>query len=364
MTAQRDEMRTVAGVGKPTAETENVARAHVGRRFAGDADARVVVLDMLGLTPPKEHPVRMTRPAGGWQPRSDGAKTCTKCGETKPRTAFYPMRSMRDGRRTDCIECNRARRRGRVPDDRHAYRMRAYGRWEPFVDAAPAREHVADLLRHGVSSTRVARLAGVAQPTVERLLNGFPNRGVPPSVKLRAEVAEALLAVRLRLEDLPAKACIDAAGTRRRVQALAVLGWSLSRLADRAGISRRNFMHLVWADTVRAGTARTVRRLYEQLWNQAPPMVTREDRISVTRTKAWAAEQGFVPAAAWDDDEIDNPAAEPHLPGEGSRAAALAEDAAELIAQGHTFDQAAERLGVASSTLKQARHRAAKAVAA
>lgn len=250
----------------------------------------------------------------------------------------------------DCRAANAAR-------NRHVYRMQAYGQWQPFVDAAPARAHVEALVRQGLKPSRVAKLAGVAQPTVDRLLYGFPSRGVPPSPKIRTGTAEALLAVQMRLDDLPARARIDPAGTRRRIQALVAVGWSLARLAERAGISRTNFTLLLRADGVSAGTARTVRALYDDLWDQAPPTTTREDRISVTRSLSWAAERGWPRPQEWDDDEIDDPAATPHIVGEGSRMAAHVENADELERQGYTIQQIAERLGVTKDAIVAARRR-------
>lgn len=39
------------------------------------------------------------------------AKTCTKCGATKPVDDFYRMSSKKDGRRPSCIECDRNAKR-------------------------------------------------------------------------------------------------------------------------------------------------------------------------------------------------------------------------------------------------------------
>lgn len=125
MMAQRDETRTTADVGKPTAEMEHAARDQIACRFAADADARAVVLDMLGLAKARQETRcgRYRRPAGGYPPRSDGEKACTKCGVVKPRTEFYPVKRARDGRQYQCKECMRAdmraaRRDGRRRTDR------------------------------------------------------------------------------------------------------------------------------------------------------------------------------------------------------------------------------------------------------
>jgi hypothetical protein len=41
----------------------------------------------------------------------DGVKTCTKCGETKPKLSFYLHRGTADGRSTYCAECQKAQTR-------------------------------------------------------------------------------------------------------------------------------------------------------------------------------------------------------------------------------------------------------------
>lgn len=43
--------------------------------------------------------------------RTEGEKTCTRCGESKPLIQFYIHRGTRDGRATHCAECQRARSR-------------------------------------------------------------------------------------------------------------------------------------------------------------------------------------------------------------------------------------------------------------
>lgn len=53
------------------------------------------------------------------------SKACSKCGEVKPLDEFYPRSSARDGRYSDCKECNRARRRAYAKanrDKESAYR--------------------------------------------------------------------------------------------------------------------------------------------------------------------------------------------------------------------------------------------------
>ena len=58
---------------------------------------------------------------------------------------------------------------------------------------------------------------------------------------------------------------------------------------------------------VRVKTARVVAEVYDRLWDKpAPEGRNRSCALAMARRK------GFVPPLAWDDDEIDDPAARPH----------------------------------------------------
>ncbi|MEV8634301.1 hypothetical protein AB0395_21865 [Streptosporangium sp. NPDC051023] len=128
-------------------------------------------------------------------------------------------------------------------------------------------------------------------------------------VRIRARVAKKILAVHPTLDNLPDWARIDATGTRRRLQALMVAGWSAQVLASRLEMDRNTIRKILLADVVRVSTARAVRNLFRVMWNRQPPSELRYERASVTRTRAYAARQGWAPAAAWDD--IDNPKCRP-----------------------------------------------------
>jgi hypothetical protein len=56
-------------------------------------------------------------------------KRCTVCGELKPLDEFYRAAGMRDGRRSDCKDCNLAAKRARVALDPQANRDRVK-RWQ------------------------------------------------------------------------------------------------------------------------------------------------------------------------------------------------------------------------------------------
>lgn len=217
---------------------------------------------------------------------------------TRARYVNGPDENDATGKPCRCDLCRAAN----AADASRTYRLRAYGQWQPYVDAQPAREHVQNLIEAGIKLKRIGRLAGLDPRIVARLINGIPSRGVAPSKRLRAATAQALLAVDSSLERMPGRARVDATGTRRRLQALVAIGWSQRRLANRLGLADTSVHLIIGAAGVQAETARRVRALYDELWDQPAP-----DGQSATVARAYARNAGWLPPMAWDDDLIDVP---------------------------------------------------------
>lgn len=186
----------------------------------------------------------------------------------------------------------------------------AYQQWQPYVDAEPVRAHVRNLMAAGIGWMHICRITGVANGIVSRLLYGTGDR--PPSRRIRPGTAAAILAVQPELSLYADRALIDATGTRRRIQALAVAGWPVAVQARRLGRTEANYHKALHTATVRAETARAVARLYDELSAMPAP-----GTIGSRRAKAHARRHGWMPPAAWDDD-IDDPAAIPNVGGDGA----------------------------------------------
>jgi len=147
---------------------------------------------------------------------------------------------------------------------------------------------------------------------MSRLLYGDSGRGSAPSKRVRAATATAILAIEPDLDVLGSTVPVDPTGTRRRIQALVALGWSFSNIADGVNVLPNNLGTTMRSPRVRAGTARAVRALYDQLWDQAPPENTHSEKLSASRARNRAKAADWAPPMAWNDHEIDDPKAKPH----------------------------------------------------
>lgn len=199
--------------------------------------------------------------------------------------------------------------------ERRRTRMVAYGRSD-MVDAQPVRDHVEALRRAGVGLKRVAMLSGVAHGALSRLVYG--EKGRPRSRRVRRATASAVLAVQPDGSALSPGALVDGTGTRRRLQALACLGWTVHRLQEHTGCERQRLDQAMNGGRVRRSTAVAVRDAYERLWNTRPPATTRGERSAAGRAVARARRAGWAPPMAWDD--IDDPSVVPAVSGDGAGA--------------------------------------------
>ena len=259
-----------------------------------------------------------------------------------------------------CVKQYNCRRPECLARDRDYMRTRnrliAYGRWQPYVDAEPVRAHVRMLMSHSIGLQRVRRLAHIPNGTMCKLLYGDGTRNMPPSKRVRTRTADQLLAVKASLDLVAPSALVDATGTRRRLQALVAVGWPQMSLARLSGLDKLTINDQVHhtVTTAYGSTARTVRDLYDQLWNTDPASHNIAARW-INEARTLATTKRWAPPGAWDDDYIDSPAATPDLGESVDRYTALAEDARWLISeQGYTRAQAAHRLGITKNHLERA----------
>jgi hypothetical protein len=193
-------------------------------------------------------------------------------------------------------------------------RLVAYGQWAPFVDAEPVRDHIRYLQSCGMGLRVIAAALGVDRKNIQSILNGRPERGSGPQKGVTPARAAAILAIEPGLDNLAAHMVIDSTGTTRRLQALVTMGWPQARLAAEMGWTGTNLGVLITAPTVTAKNARLVRDIYDRLW-KVDPASHGASPGGITYAKRRAADAGWAPVGAWDDDTIDDPAAFPDWTG-------------------------------------------------
>ena len=191
--------------------------------------------------------------------------------------------------------------------ENHKRRQIAYGRWQPYIDAQPSRDHVNTLRAAGMGLKRIAEVSGVPHGSLAKLIYGDGQRGLAPSKRVRPETEVKILATR---PDPYPGGHVDGVGTRRRLRALVALGYGQYDLAQRLGLTKATFWHMLRrppyvkvAESTRAAAA----ALYDELAMTLPSDSTPLERNRVLRAKAVAARNGWVPPLALDDDRLDDP---------------------------------------------------------
>ena len=247
----------------------------------------------------------------------------------------------------------------RRPECREAWRVYgatrnrqiAYGRIavDHYVTGSHARAHLEQLRTDGMTIKQISRESGVAPVTISRILDGHRTRESTQAKLLAIEPGRREIT-----DETPDMALVNSAGTRRRLRALVVCGWTGSRIAERLGCSATNVnlaLRKGEDDSTVAHFARTVRDLYEDLWDKEPPCANRHEEARLVQISTAALERGWAPPMAWDEESIDDPAARPAEWREvtdlgSSRRRMHVEDLEDCIRWGLDVDGAAERLGV------------------
>jgi hypothetical protein len=199
----------------------------------------------------------------------------------------------------DGCRCTACRRANRLAAQARR-RAIAYGRWQPYTDADPVREHVQALRARGFGVERIIAVSGVGSGTLRRLLYGNLRTGAPLK-KITTATAHRLLAVGPGT-GIAAGSLGDAAGTVRRVQGLITAGWSLNRLAGHLGRGPAGVRASMNRPRVRATTAIAVRDVYTRLAPTLPPQASPAQRREVAAARDLAARHGWVTPVAGDPD--------------------------------------------------------------
>lgn len=168
------------------------------------------------------------------------------------------------------------------------------------VPASIILDHLHRLYAAGMIRSDIVATSGIDEATLRAIEEGRTRN-------VNRATAAALLACRptpgLRT---------PGAGTARRLQALALIGWTTTQLVDHTGLDPIRLRDLRQGrnERIDTGEARAVAAAYEALWDQ-PQTATRWNVAITSR----ASRYGWRPPAAWDDGRgphgIDNPRATP-----------------------------------------------------
>jgi hypothetical protein len=215
---------------------------------------------------------------------------------------------VRDGCR--CTDCTA----GNTAASRTANRERTYGRWQPFTDAEPVRQHLTALRAAGIGVERIARLAQTSVSQI-RELAAAANGDAPLPRRIRPSTAARILSIDIADANRAPHSRVDATDTRRRLHALVALGWPPEHLTAQLDRRPSSLRRSMTSSSVTTRTAQDVAALYERLSATPPPRNTAEQRASADAARAHAAAQRWQPPLAWDDIDTDTDPP-PHPSGE------------------------------------------------
>lgn len=261
-------------------------------------------------------------------------------------TDHEPSRNcyLRGCREQACIDAStRYTKRLRLEHERGQYRM---------TDAAEARHRIKQLMAAGWTQRQIAQASGIEAASIHQIYGGN-----------QAKTANWRAAAILTVEIGPAPANpqrIDITGSRRRLQALRVIGHRRYDLAAELGITPDRVKHITAGHTrwVAPAEAVAIARLYRRLAVVPGPS---KQTASIARNKGWHG------PLAWDD--IDDPNCRPETEERANeerrpKTVVDLELVARLTAQGRTTEQIAAEIGCHVRSVIRARRRAEMEVAA
>lgn len=175
------------------------------------------------------------------------------------------------------------------------------GRWVAPTNGDEVRAHIAKVrAQNGMTLRQFATAAGIQEKWFNEVARGVRAKVVT------AETRRKILSVTADTP-LPPAGLVNSTGTVRRLQALAVLGWSAPMISPALGMSVDQVIRIRrgYRDEVYSSTADKVAELYRKLWLTPPPIPTGR----VERIRRDAVERGWKSGACWDD--IDDPECKP-----------------------------------------------------
>lgn len=241
---------------------------------------------------------------------------------------------LRGCRRPECSDANRSYSK--------RYRLDSLRNGKRRINPDQAAQHARTLASHGWSEAQIGAAAGCSEIVVHHLING-QCQGI------HRDIAAKILAAKPHLADEPARAYTPATGTIRRGRALVANGYTLASIATALDMGVDPFGRIInhAPEQVRAYTAHKAAALYKQ-WSGVPgPSL---------RARLLAERKGWHNPDAWDDEEIDDPTAEPYTLACLNAVELGEERSAEvrlLASAGNTFEVIAHRIGISPTGVRK-----------
>jgi hypothetical protein len=221
----------------------------------------------------------------------------------------------------------------------YAQLKKRYNGSATIVPPGRAMAHVGRLRAAGVPDSTILRAAGLS----ENFLRGMAHRarGILSTTETR------ILAVH---PGVHVQYLVPALGTTRRLRALGAMGWTLADVAARTPLAKKTLSLLMAGaqqQVTREG-GEHIARVYDQLCMR---------RGSSERARIMARRKGWAPPLAWDEDDLDDPDAEPYMDDEEPDAELNLSEFMRLLDYGVIREQAAARLGVTLGAIEAAARR-------
>lgn len=200
-----------------------------------------------------------------------------------------------------------ARARSQVRHDR----IKA-GTWHYRQPVETVAAHIETLLAAGMHAKHLAAVAGVSVTTLTNIQRARTRT-------VNGDTAAAILSVPLPAAPSVPGDLVPACGIRRRIRALCVNGYGLTRQEALCGIESTTLLYVAYggrktrpglggkARYTTRSTAVAVISMYARYWDKPLPRDKWTSRVrNVARRNGWHGPD------AWDDDTLDDPAAEPY----------------------------------------------------
>lgn len=230
-----------------------------------------------------------------------------------------------------CPPCRKAWLRAR----KAAHVNRQLGR-PSIVKAAPARAHLT-VLRQTMTWQQIADITCCMRTTLQDIHSG-------KSQSIRRRTATAVMAVTAQPATEP-RLYVDATGSRRRLQALAVLGHSIRVIADEASTVQARLQPIQAGSQPTVTVAARIKAAYVPLLSTP----AQEGRGS-TLVRRHATAKGWLGPGYWDDDEIDDPN---FIPAVASTSSLKKDDVTHLLWCGVPSDEVRARTGASIAYIRE-----------